>query len=260
MIVAGGVNVTAPPPSAIAVSPLDGTPAWVTRMRSPSGSESLSSTSNTSGALPATASTDVVERLRGPVGAGQRHDADEHLADGDLTAGVDERVREAVGAGERVARRVDDEAGLDAGHAAGRLGADVLDGDDVAVGVGVVGDDLDGDGHAAAGARQVGAGDRRPVDLVGRHDAHLEERAGLVAGVVDDRVAEREAGHDARVDADVGGLAVEPGRGLGAVERRDRDDLQRAALGVVVVGDDRARRPCRRRAPRRRRRGRRAAG
>ena len=41
VIVAGGVNVTAPPPSAIAVSPAEGTPAWVTRMRSPSGSESL---------------------------------------------------------------------------------------------------------------------------------------------------------------------------------------------------------------------------
>ena len=38
-------------------------------------------------------------------------------------------------------------------------------------------------------------------------------------------------------DAHVDGLAVEAGRDVGAVERRHGDDLERAALGVVVVGE-----------------------
>ena len=75
---------------------------------------------------------------------------------------------------------------------------------------------LDPDRHPAPGAGEVGAGDRWAVDLVGRHDADLDERARLVAALVGDRVAEGEAGHDVGVDLDVDGLAVEPRLGITA--------------------------------------------
>ena len=55
---AGGVNVMPSPSGGTAVSPSDGAPAVVTRTTSPSGSESLARTSNTSGAAPAIACTE----------------------------------------------------------------------------------------------------------------------------------------------------------------------------------------------------------
>ena len=179
----------------------------------------------------------VVERLRRAVGAGRRHHADQHLADGELAAGVDERVREAVGADERVARRVDD------GAVARRVAVPPVGWVRMLStammspsGSESLATALIDHRHAAARAGDVGAGDRRPVDLVGRDDAHVEEGARLVAGLVGDGVAEREAGRPPSAATRTSTVwPLSPGATSAPSNGVTATTVERAALGVVVV-------------------------
>ncbi len=95
--------------------------------------------------------------------AGNRSDADLDAADGSSTLGVDHDVGEAVGAGEVVGRCVADSAVDDLGHTVSRLRGDALDGDDVTVGVGVVGEHGDDDRAALHRSADVGTSNRRSV-------------------------------------------------------------------------------------------------
>ena len=178
--------------------PLVGAPTVVTRTVSPSGSESLVETSNTSGALPATAWYASSNASGARFSAGSGMHADEHLADRELAAGVDERVRQAVGAGERGVGCVDDLAVLDRGDAAGGLGAMLS----TAMMSPSGSESL---ATAAIGwptplrvrAMSVRAIGGRLTSSAGTMP-DLDERAGPVAGDVGDGVAEREAGHRRR--------------------------------------------------------------
>ena len=181
----------------------------------------------------------VVGGGRGAVLAVRGQDADHDLADGAIAVGVDDRVAQPVGAALAEAWAVPDRAvDVDRGGAERRLRGDRLDLDRVAVGIGVVGQHRDVDRSARHGAGDVGPGHRRAVDVVDRHEAHLHERAGLVAGFVGDVVAERERRDGRGVDRYEDLLAARADAQLGPRYIGHADDAQRAAFRVVVVDED----------------------
>ena len=136
--------------------------------------------------------------------------------------------------------RVDDRAVRRARwRAARRLGGDVLEAMMSPSGSVSLATTSIVDRTPAAGAGDVGAGDRRPVDLVGGTMRTSRNAPLWLPALVGDGVAEREAGDRRRGRPTRRSPAVGPGAQRRRRRTASRDHADGAALGVVVVGQHR---------------------
>ena len=179
----------------------------------------------------------VVDRLRRLVLALLVHHADQHFANGPCPEGVDDRVAEPVGAAEADGGLVDNDAvdRVDGRGARLRLLGDALDLDWVAVGIVVVGIDIDDEDATKRCPAGVGPSDRGPIRLARRHDPHADDGRGPVTCRIDDVVAQGVAGQAGRVDLEPHGLALGANGGGAKFWGRHIDHGEDFAFGIEVV-------------------------